>query len=39
MARNSTGKVKWLLGKVQAKTGPLSYEIKVDPNPIWLRKH
>ena len=37
MARNYTGKAKWLPGTVQAKTGPLSYEIKVGPNQIWRR--
>ena len=37
MARNYTGKDRWLPGTVQAKTGPLSYEIKVGPDRIWRR--
>ena len=37
LARNYTGKDKWLPGTVQAKTGPLSYKIKVAPNRIWRR--
>ena len=37
LARNYTGKDKWLPGTVQAKTGPLSYKIKVGPNRIWRR--
>ena len=37
MARNYTGKDKWLPGTVQAKTGPLSYEIKIGPDRIWRR--
>ena len=37
MVRNYTRKDKWLQGTVQAKTGPLSYEIKVGPDRIWRR--
>ena len=37
MARNYSGKDKWLPGIVRAQTGPLSYEIKVGPNRIWRR--
>ena len=37
LAHNYTGKYKWLPGTVQAKTGPLSYKIKVGPNRIWRR--
>ena len=35
MARNYSGKDKWLPGIVQAQMGSLSYEIKVGPNRIW----
>jgi hypothetical protein len=34
MARNYSGKDKWLPGIVRATTGPLSYEIKVGPSRI-----
>ena len=34
LARNYTEKDKWLPGNVQAKTGSLSYKIKVGPNRI-----
>ncbi|CAB4007397.1 Uncharacterized protein K02A2.6, partial [Paramuricea clavata] len=37
MARNYSGKDKWLPGIVRAQTGPLAYEIKVGPNRIWRR--
>ncbi len=37
MARNYSGKDKWLPGIVRARTGPLSYEIEVGPNRIWRR--
>ena len=37
LARNYTGKDKWLPGTVQVKPGPLSYKIKVGPNRIWRR--
>ena len=38
MACNYTRKDKRLPGTIQAKTGPLSYEIKVGPDQIW-RQH
>ena len=37
LARNYTGKDKWLPGTVQAKTGPLPYKIKIGPSRIWGR--
>ncbi|CAB4043809.1 uncharacterized protein K02A2.6-like, partial [Paramuricea clavata] len=37
MARNYSGKDKWLLGIVRAQTRLLSYEIKFGPNRIWRR--
>ena len=37
LARNYTGKDKWLPGIVQAITGFLSYKIKVGSNRIWQR--
>jgi hypothetical protein len=37
MARNYSGKDKWLPGIVRAQTGPLSYEIEVGSNRIWRR--
>ena len=37
IARNYRGKRKWVPGVIMAKTGPLSYQVKVAQNMVWHR--
>lgn len=37
IARNYTGKSKWVPGIVRARLGPLSYEVEIGPNLVWRR--
>lgn len=37
IARNYTGKSKWVPGIVRAQLGPLSYEVEIGPNLVWRR--
>ena len=37
IARNYRGKRKWVPGVIMAKTGPLSYQVKVAQNMVWRR--
>ena len=34
---NYRGKEKWIQGIVHARTGPVSYQVKIAPNLIWRR--
>ncbi|PFX12271.1 Uncharacterized protein K02A2.6 [Stylophora pistillata] len=37
IARNYTGKSKWVPGIVRARLGPLSYEVEIGPDLVWRR--